>query len=366
MHLLLTRLYYAAKPWLPLPLRMSLRKMHVRSIQKKCADIWPIYEAAGHKPDGWPGWPDGKQFAVVLTHDVESDLGLGRVKLLAKLEMDHGVRSSFNFIPEGPYQVPPDLRHWLTDHGFEVGVHDLHHDGKLYWSRKGFSKKAERINHYLKEWNAVGYRSGFMHHELDWHHDLNILYDASTFDTDPFEPQPDGVHTIFPFWVPRIDRRRQGNEALINSSSPLDPRRSRGHEALANSSPSSPSSMVSGPASSSSALRPLPSDLCPLPPPPGYVELPYTLPQDSTLFLFLGETTIDIWKKKLEWIVARGGMALLNVHPDYDMGADGTAVVRYGEFLRYLTSRHKEAFWNPLPKEMAHYALGSRIESLAL
>ena len=32
---------------------------------------------------------------------------------------------------------------------------------------------------------------------------LNIAYDASTFDTDPFEPQPDGVNTIFPFWVPR-------------------------------------------------------------------------------------------------------------------------------------------------------------------
>ena len=38
---------------------------------------------------------------------------------------------------------------------------------------------------------------------LDWLHDLDVQYDASTFDTDPFEPQPDGGHTIFPFWVPR-------------------------------------------------------------------------------------------------------------------------------------------------------------------
>ena len=38
---------------------------------------------------------------------------------------------------------------------------------------------------------------------LDWLHDLDTLqYDASTFDTDPFEPQPHGRHTIFPFWVP--------------------------------------------------------------------------------------------------------------------------------------------------------------------
>ena len=54
----------------------------------------------------------------------------------------------------------------------------------------------------MREWNAVGFRSGFMHHNLDWLHDLEVSYDSSTFDTDPFEPQPDGANTIFPFWVP--------------------------------------------------------------------------------------------------------------------------------------------------------------------
>ena len=49
----------------------------------------------------------------------------------------------------------------------------------------------------------------------------------------------------------------------------------------------------------------------------GYVELPYTLAQDSTLFLTLREKTIAIWKRKLDWIADHGGMALLNVHPDY-------------------------------------------------
>jgi len=40
-----------------------------------------------------------------------------------------------------------------------------------------------------------------MFHNLKWIHDLNISYDASTFDTDPFEPQHDRAGTIFPFWV---------------------------------------------------------------------------------------------------------------------------------------------------------------------
>ncbi len=165
-------------------------------------DVWPILPGSELPPEGWPGWPDGKKFAFVLTHDVESQQGLDRVKQLAELEMELGFRSSFNFTPEGPYSVPGELRSWLTDRGFEVGVHDLHHDGHLFSSREGFRRKAERINAYLKEWNAVGFRSGYMLRNLDWIHDLNITYDACTFDTDPFEPQPDGVSTIFPFWVP--------------------------------------------------------------------------------------------------------------------------------------------------------------------
>jgi hypothetical protein len=49
----------------------------------------------------------------------------------------------------------------------------------------------------------------------------------------------------------------------------------------------------------------------------GYVEIPYTLVQDFTLFTLMREQSIDIWKKKLDWIVQKGGMALLNTHPDY-------------------------------------------------
>ncbi|MCG7853557.1 MAG: hypothetical protein MIO92_13640, partial [Methanosarcinaceae archaeon] len=46
-----------------------------------------------------------------------------------------------------------------------------------------------------------GFHSPSMHRNLEWIHDLIVEYDQSTFDTDPFEPQPDGVRTIFPYWV---------------------------------------------------------------------------------------------------------------------------------------------------------------------
>ena len=49
----------------------------------------------------------------------------------------------------------------------------------------------------------------------------------------------------------------------------------------------------------------------------GYVELPYTLAQDFTLFVLMEKKTIDIWKKKTDWVAEKGGMVLINTHPDY-------------------------------------------------
>ena len=132
-----------------------------------------------------------------------------------QLEMEMGFRSSFNFVPEGDYRVPSALRQELLQNGFEIGVHDLRHDGRLFRSAAEFRKRAVRINRYLEDWKAVGFRSGFMLHNLDWLHQLNIEYDMSTFDTDPFEPQPEGRHTIFPNWIPRFPMPRNSSDGAV-------------------------------------------------------------------------------------------------------------------------------------------------------
>jgi glycosyltransferase involved in cell wall biosynthesis len=314
------RFYYALKPFVPWRLRMALRRIAAGRKRAHCQTIWPIDESTNRPPTGWPGWPEGRKFAFVLTHDVEGPEGLARCRQLAELEMKFGFRSSFNFIPEGPYRVPAELREWLTKNGFEVGVHDLHHDGKLFATWRGFAAKAKRINHYLREWQASGYRSGFMLRNLEWLHGLEIAYDASTFDTDPFEPQPDGAGTIFPYWIPSPD--------APGSASPHDDRPGR---------------------TAGTSAR------------DGYVELPYTLPQDSTLFLLLREKSPEIWLRKLEWIAAHGGMALANVHPDYIHFAGAAASHReyseafYTELLRSVAERYRGQYWNVLPRELAHW-----------
>jgi GDP-mannose 6-dehydrogenase len=312
--MLRNKLYYRVKPLIPFNVRIALRRTLARRQRSRLGHAWPVMPGSDKPPKNWRGWPEGRQFAVVLTHDVESLAGVSKCLKLMELEAELGFRSSFNFIPEGDYRVPSDLRKDLRTNGFEIGVHDLHHDGKLFLDRGEFAKKATRINRHLREWDAVGFRSGFMFHNLDWMHDLDLEYDSSTFDTDPFEPQPDGVGTIFPFWVPRpVDAP--------------DRRIPRYH---------------------------LGSDRCQL----GYVELPYTLPQDSTLFRVFGERTADIWYSKLDWIAKCGGMALLDIHPDYVSfdsapGPGEFSASVYQEFLQYILTRYRPIFWNALPREVA-------------
>jgi len=88
--------------------------------------------------------------------------------------------------------------------------------------------------------------------------------------------------------------------------------------------------------------------------------LPYTLPQDSTLFLILRETTPEIWMRKLDWIAQHGGMALVDVHPDY-MSFNGSwkttkyPVALYREFLTYLKTRYAGEYWHALPRDVAKH-----------
>ena len=129
---------------------MALRRWFALRKPDSVLEQWPILPGSEKPPANWPGWPDGQQFAFVLTHDVEGPEGLAKVRKLAELEMQLGFRSCFNFIPESDYTVPATLRTWLRENGFEVGVHDLHHDGKLFSSREVFQKGVPTINHHLK------------------------------------------------------------------------------------------------------------------------------------------------------------------------------------------------------------------------
>src|SRR5437764_1249524 len=215
------RIYYGLKPFVPRSIRLGIRRWFAIRKREHVRDVWPIMPASERGPEHWPGWPDGKQFALVLTHDVEGKAGLRKCRELMRLEQ-----------------------------------------------------------------------------------------------------QPEGRHTIFPFWVPARGARQPGASSAKPSQRPCP---------------------TSGP------LR------------AGYVELPYTLPQDFTLFLLLREHTPDIWLQKLDWIARHGGMALVNVHPDYlcFSGATPKAMeypsAHYKAFLEYVSRHYEGLFWNTTPRNVAQF-----------
>jgi len=299
--------YYLIKPIVPRRIQLLLRRAIAAHKRKSTTDFWPISPRAAQAPSAWRGWPENKKFAFILRHDVDTALGLKSCLNLMSIEKKLNFKSSFNFVAED-YFIPPSLRQSLIESGFEVAIHGLKHDGKLFINRKRFEIQARRINNYLKEWGAVGFASPSMLRNFEWTTDLDIEYGCSTFDTDPFEPQSEGMNTIFPF-------------SVINK---ITDRR--------------------------------------------YVELPYTLPQDHCLFIILIEKDNEIWKKKLDWIAENGGMALLNTHPDYmnfketPCSLEQYPVNYYIDLLEYIETKYGGQYWHVLPRELARFWKSSMLE----
>lgn len=303
--------FYSIKPFLPRFIQIFIRRRIALYKRPLVAHIWPIDPSSNQQPKGWPGWPNLKQFALLLSHDVDTRRGYQNVLKLAEIEERLGFRSLFNFVPERYGEISSGLLTKLKRRGFGIGLHGLKHDGKLFLSKEVFDRRSAKINAYLKKWNTAGFSSPSMHHNLNWMSALEIDYSISTFDTDPFEPQPDGVGTVFPFWVSNCRQDK------------------------------------------------------------GYVEIPYTLPQDFTLFIILRETDNTIWKHKLDWIAKHGGMALLNTHPDYMSFSDSSRSGKmhypasyYTDFLCYILEKYKGCYYHARPDEIVE-SIGKSLKRIS-
>jgi len=293
-------LYYKFKPYMPRSLINILKKLNSYKVKDDIGLTWPIEDR--YVRYHWEVirqlmiisnqeslsfrhfWPEGESFAFVLTHDIETAAGQDFVREVADLEEKLGFRSSFNFVPDS-YPLDYPLMEDLRKRGFEIGVHGLKHDGNLYFSKEGFLERARKINGFLKEFEAVGFRSPLMHRNPEWMQVLEIEYDLSFFDTDPYEPIHGGSMSIWPFTIGK------------------------------------------------------------------FTELPYTLAQDSTLGIVLGETTAELWLKKLNFIEDNFGMALVNTHPDYLK--DKNILSIYSDLM--LAVKEKGNFWHALPHQVARW-----------
>jgi hypothetical protein len=213
------RLYYRLKPLLPRAVTRVTRRAYGRGTTAGFPLSWPVEGryaeflaqvvrrllelSARDEFEFIHFWPEGHRFALVLTHDIETAKGQDHVLQVADLEARLGFRSSFNFVPQR-YPVDRGLIRELRDRGFEVGLHDLHHDGRLFASRAQFARQAAAINEHIDDLGTVGFRAALTHRNPLWMQDLNVGYDLSFFDTDPYEPIAGGTMSLWPFWIGRF------------------------------------------------------------------------------------------------------------------------------------------------------------------
>jgi len=203
------RCYYRMRRWIPVGWRQYLQQ--TRNRQLPVGDAWyyhhPFWqefkaalqlECQGVPPAVVHPWPDGLEHAAVLTHDVEAAAGLPRVDKLARLEEQMGLRSAWYFVP-AKYRIDVGMLKDLQARGHEVAVHGYNHDGRLFTSRELFRRRAAEINRVARAWQATGFRSPMMHRQLSWMQALEIDYDASCFDIDPYQAMPGGVGGVWPF-----------------------------------------------------------------------------------------------------------------------------------------------------------------------
>lgn len=289
--------YYRARPFLPRALQIWLRRRFATVQARSTFPRWPVEtclhdffdlmfailsELVDAPIPHIAAWPEGHDWALVLTHDVERAEGLASLEPVVELERSHGLRSAWNLVPRR-YEIDLDRVVALTEAGFEVGVHGLYHDGRDLESLSTWRERLPEAHDAATLWGAVGFRSAALHRHWDWMRMLGLDYDASIPDTDPFEPQDGGCCTWLPFFNGEM------------------------------------------------------------------VELPLTLPQDHTLFVILGHQDEQAWVRKAEFLRARGGLAMIDTHPDY-------LVDRriFDAYARFLTRFAPDATaWHALPREVS-------------
>jgi hypothetical protein len=210
------RLYYALKPVIPRPVQLALRRRYVAVQAAKGFPAWPIENAgveiardcmrtaAVSAPGGsllrLGPWPKGYRAAFAITHDVEWDSGLRRAPAILEVERRVGFVASWNLVPER-YPIDWEIVRDLRAQGGEIGIHGLKHDGRLFQSERVFRSRLKQIEAYAAAWGAVGFRSPSTLRNADWMRSMRFEYDSSFPDTDPYEPQPGGCCSPWPYFL---------------------------------------------------------------------------------------------------------------------------------------------------------------------
>jgi hypothetical protein len=213
----LRKLYYLIRPLTTPSLRKQIQQLHARNWAQRHFPHWPVdttvedfceklmllsLEAKGIErvPFIW-FWPDGARGCLTMTHDVETESGRDSCNELMDLDDAFGIKASFQVVPEGRYLVPPSFLNSIRNRGFEIGVQDLNHDGRLFDSKEEFLRRAQVINRYGREYGARGFRAGVLYRKPEWYDALEFSFDMSIPNVAHLDPQRGGCCTVMPYLI---------------------------------------------------------------------------------------------------------------------------------------------------------------------
>ena len=211
------RLYYQIRPFMGVGVRKHLQKVRLRGWDKIPFPRWPVDRSVDALVEGAMAlvlkaqgqssipfiwfWPEGAPACGMMTHDVEGQAGLDFCDELIDIDDAYAIKSAFQLIPEGREDAWRRTAERLRRRGFEVNLHDLNHDGRLFADKESFLRHAKRINDYTREFGCDGFRSGAMYREQGWFGAFEFAYDMSVPNAAHLEPQRGGCCTVMPYFV---------------------------------------------------------------------------------------------------------------------------------------------------------------------
>ncbi|MFY9910144.1 MAG: hypothetical protein WCF22_06400 [Candidatus Sulfotelmatobacter sp.] len=217
---LLKKAYYLLRPLTNLALRKRVQRFRAGNWRDLVFPRWPVdttvenlcesllslsLQAKGvdSVPFVW-FWPRGAQGCVMMTHDVETEAGRDFCASLMDMDDAFGIKASFQIVPEQRYTVPRKLITTIRDRGFEMGIQDLNHDGRLFDNKDEFLRRAAIINRYAHEYAAKGFRSGVLYRNPDWYKVFDFSFDMSVPNVAHLDPQRGGCCTVMPYFIGNI------------------------------------------------------------------------------------------------------------------------------------------------------------------
>lgn len=216
-------------------------------------------------------WPEDKQYALILTHDIEGAGNWKWVRIIAEIEKEYGFRSSWN-VTYGFYKIDYATLDWLIENGFEIGLHGYNHDNKLsFLSEDRIRWRIESSYPLIKQYNITGFRSPSWLRSETLFKVLQdyFIYDCSVLDVDYISPGGiGGCCSIFPYNIGKL------------------------------------------------------------------VELPTTLPYELPIQFGVAQSNLNsFWSQKIQWIKKNKGAIVVNTHPDPYYGGSQPMVNMYKSFL---------------------------------